>query len=158
VDALAVELWRQPVNGVLDADIWDFFETLDQGWLTRFMEHRLADRRLVRLIQKWLHVGVMENGTRVCRERETVQGGNFSPLLTTLYLHEVFDCWGHEWRQPQAQGHVVVVRHADDFIVGVEHRVDAERFLTELRTRFATYGLKLHPDKTRLIEFGRDAT
>ena len=118
LDALAVGLWRQPVNWVLDADIRDFFETLDHGWLTRFMEHRLADRRVVRLIQKWLHAGVLENGTRVCRERGTVQGGNISPLLANLYRHEVFDSWVHEWRQAQAQGHVVVVRYADDFIVG----------------------------------------
>jgi group II intron reverse transcriptase/maturase len=157
LDALAVGLWRQPVNWVLDADIRDFFDTLDHGWLIRFVEHRLADRRVVRLIQKWLRAGVLEEGTRVCRARGTVQGGNVSPLLANLYLHEVFDSWVHEWRQAHAQGHVVVVRYADDFIVGFEHRVDAERFLTELRTRVATYGLALHPDKTRLIEFGRDA-
>ena len=156
-DALAVGLWRQPVNWVLDADIRDFVDTLDHGWLSRFVEHRLADRRVVRLLQQWLRAGVLEEGTRVCRERGTVQGGNISPLLAHLYLHEVFDCWVHEWRQAHAQGQVVVVRYADDFIVGFEHRADAERFLTELRTRFATYGLALHPDKTRLIEFGRDA-
>jgi len=157
LDALAVGLWREPVHWVLDADIRDFFETLDHGWLIRFMERRIADRRMVRLIQKWLRAGVLEEGTRVCRERGTVQGGNISPLLANLYLHEVFDCWAHAWRQAHTQGHVVVVRYADDFIVGFEHQADAERFLTELRTRFATYGLELHPDKTRLIEFGRDA-
>lgn len=157
LDALAVGLWREPVNWVLDADLRDFVDPLDHGWLLRFVEHRIADRRIVRLIQKWLSAGVLEAGQRVWRERGTVQGGSISPLLANLYLHEVFDRWGRQGRRTQAQGAVVVVRYADDFIVGFEHRSEAEQFRTELGTRFARYGLHLHPDKTRLIEFGRDA-
>lgn len=145
------------VNWVLDADIRGFFDTLDHGWLVKFVEHRVADRRVVRLIQKWLNAGVLEEGQRTRSEVGTVQGGSISPLLANIYLHYVFDLWAQRWRKKQARGDVVIVRFADDFVVGFEHREEAEQFLTELRERFAKFGLTLHPDKTRLIEFGRFA-
>jgi group II intron reverse transcriptase/maturase len=157
LDALTVGIDTKKVNWVLDADIRGFFDTLDHGWLIRFIEHRVADRRVVRLIQKWLAAGVLENGQRTMSEVGTVQGGSVSPLLANLYLHYVFDLWVQRWRTTQAQGDVVVVRFADDFVVGFQHRAEAERFLAELRERFARFGLTLHPDKTRLIEFGRFA-
>ena len=154
LDALSTGLLTRKVNWVLDADIQSFFDTLDHGWLVKFLEHRLADRRVVRLIQKWLNAGVLEDGERTCSEVGTVQGGSISPLLANIYLHYVFDLWVQRWRQTQAQGDVVVVRFADDFVVGFQYRHEAERFLAELRARFAKFGLALHPTKTRLIEFG----
>ena len=157
LDALTVGIMTKKVNWVLDADIRAFFDTLDHGWLVRFVEHRVADRRVVRLIQKWLSAGVLEDGKRTRSEVGTVQGGSVSPLLANVYLHYVFDLWVQRWRKKRAHGDVVVVRFADDFVVGFEHRVEAERFLVELRERFAQFGLELHPDKTRLIEFGRFA-
>jgi RNA-directed DNA polymerase len=157
LDALTVGIETRKVNWVLDADIRGFFDTLDHGWLLRFLEHRVADRRVVRLIQKWLRAGVLEDGQRTRSEVGTVQGGSISPLLANLYLHYVFDLWVQRWRQTQAHGDVVVVRFADDFVVGFEHRGEAERFLAELRDRFARFGLALQTDKTRLIEFGRYA-
>jgi len=157
LDALTVGIMTKKVNWVLDADIRSFFDTLEHEWLVRFIEHRVADRRVVRLIQKWLNAGVLEEGTRIVSEVGTVQGGSISPLLANVYLHYVFDLWAHRWRQRQAHGDVVVVRFADDFVVGFEHRDDAERFLADLRERFARFGLMLHPDKTRLLEFGRHA-
>ena len=157
VDALAVGITTKRVNWVLDADIRGFFDTLDHGWLVTFVEHRVADRRVVRLIQKWLNAGVLEEGQRIRSEVGTVQGGSISPLLANIYLHYVFDLWAQRWRQKQARGDVVLVRFADDFVVGFEHREEAEQFLAELRERFAQFGLTLHPDKTRLIEFGRFA-
>jgi RNA-directed DNA polymerase len=157
LDALAVGIWGKKVNWVLDADIRGFFDTLDHGWLVKFIEHRIGDRRVVRLIQKWLRAGVLEDGKRTVSEMGTVQGGSISPLLANVYLHYVFDLWVQRWRQKQARGDVVVVRFADDFVVGFEHREEAEKFLTDLRQRFAGFGLELHPEKTRLIEFGRHA-
>jgi len=157
LDALTVGITTKRVNWVLDADIRGFFDTLDHGWLVKLVEHRVADRRVVRLIQKWLNAGVLEDGTRTRSEVGTVQGGSISPLLANIYLHYVFDLWVQRWRKKQAHGDVVVVRFADDFVVGFEHREEAELFLTELRERFARFGLTLHPDKTRLIEFGRFA-
>ena len=157
LDALAVGITTKKVNWVLDADIRGFFDTLDHGWLVQFVEHRVADRRVVRLIQKWLNAGVLEAGERTRSEVGTVQGGSISPLLANLYLHYVFDLWAQRWRKTQAHGDMVLVRFADDFIVGFEHREEAESFLAELRERFAKFGLTLHPDKTRLIEFGRFA-
>jgi RNA-directed DNA polymerase len=157
LDALTVGLETKRVNGVLDADIQGFFDTLNHEWLVRFLEHRVADRRVVRLIQKWLRAGVLEDGTRRRSEVGTVQGGSISPLLANVYLHYVFDLWVQRWRRTRAHGDVVVVRFADDFVVGFEHREEAERFLAELRERLARFGLSLHPDKTRLIEFGRHA-
>jgi group II intron reverse transcriptase/maturase len=157
LDALAVGIHRKKVNWILDADIRSFLDTLDHGWLVKFIEHRVADRRVVRLVQKWLNAGVLEDGKRIQSEGGTVQGGSVSPLLANIYLHYVFDLWIQRWRQTQARGDVVVVRFADDFVVGFQHRFEAERFLTELRQRFQQFGLELHPDKTRLVEFGRHA-
>jgi group II intron reverse transcriptase/maturase len=157
LDALATGIHTRRVNWVLDADIRSFFDTLDHGWLVKFIEHRIADRRVVRLIQKWLKAGVLEEGRRAPTETGTVQGGSISPLLANVYLHYVFDLWVQRWRRKQARGEVVVVRFADDFVVGFEHRHEAEQFLAELRERFAKFGLELHPDKTRLILFGRRA-
>ena len=157
LDALTVGITTRKVNWVLDADLRSFFDTLKHAWLVQFIEHRVEDRRIVRLIQKWLSAGVLADGKRIQSEVGTVQGGSVSPLLANIYLHYVFDLWVQRWRQKQARGDVIVVRFADDFVVGFEHRVEAERFLTELRERFAYFGLELHPEKTRLIEFGRFA-
>ncbi len=157
LDALSVGICTKRVGWVLDADIRDFFDTLEHEWLVRFIEHRVADRRIVRLIWKWLRAGVLEDGKRIRSEVGTVQGGSISPLLANLYLHYVFDLWVQQWRRKQARGDVVVVRYGDDFIVGFQHRQEAERFLVELGDRFGRFGLRLHPEKTRLIEFGRFA-
>jgi group II intron reverse transcriptase/maturase len=157
LDALTAGIMTKRVNWVLDADLRSFFDTLKHAWLVRFIEHRVADKRIVRLIQKWLAAGVLEDGKRIHSEVGTVQGGSISPLLANAYLHYVFDLWVQRWRTKQARGDVIVVRFADDFIVGFQHRVEAERFLAELRERFMRFGLELHPEKTRLIEFGRHA-
>jgi RNA-directed DNA polymerase len=157
LDALTVGLKRKKVNWVLDADIRDFFSCLDHGWLEKLLEHRIGDKRVLRLIQKWLKAGVVEDGAWAECEEGTPQGATVSPLLANVYLHYVFDQWVERWRRRQAQGDMVVVRYADDFVVGFEHREDAERFLAELRERFAKYGLELKAEKTRLIEFGRHA-
>ena len=157
LDALTVGITTKNVNWVLDADLRSFFDTLKHAWLVQFIEHRVADRRIVRLIQKWLAAGVLEEGKRTQSEVGTVQGGSISPILANIYLHYVFDLWVQRWRQKQARGDVVVVRFADDFVVGFQHRIDAERFFAELRERFTRFGLELHPEKTRLIEFGRYA-
>ncbi len=157
LDALSVGITRRRVNWVLDADIRGFFDTLVHEWLIRFIEYRIGDRRIARLIKKWLRAGVLEDGERICSEEGTVQGGCISPLLANIYLHYVFDLWLQQWRRQRARGDVIAVRYADDLVVGFEHREEAERFLVELRERFAEFGLALHPDKTRLIEFGRNA-
>ena len=154
LDALYTGLLTRKVNWVLDADIRGFFDAIDHGWLVKFVEHRIADRRVVRLIQKWLNAGVLEDGTRTRSEEGTPQGGSASPLLANIYLHYVFDLWVQWWRTTQARGDMIVVRYADDFIVGFQHRSEAERFLAELRERFRKFSLELHPDKTRLLEFG----
>jgi RNA-directed DNA polymerase len=154
LDALYTGLLTRKVNWVLDADIRGFFDTLDHEWLVKFIEHRIADRRVVRLIRKWLSAGVLEDGVRTVREVGTVQGGSVSPLLANVYLHYVFDLWVQRWRERQARGDVIVVRYADDFVLGFQHRHEAERFLRDLRERFAQFELELHPEKTRLIEFG----
>ncbi len=157
LDALAVGIKRKKVNFVLDADIRDFFTRLDQSWLEKFLEHRIADRRVLRLIQKWLRAGVIEDGEWSETEEGTAQGASISPLLANVYLHYVFDLWADQWRRRNARGDVILTRFADDFLAGFEHHEDAERFLADLRDRFAEFGLELHPDKTRLIEFGRYA-
>jgi RNA-directed DNA polymerase len=154
LDALYAGLLTRKVNWVLDLDIRGFFDAIDRGWLGKFVEHRIADRRVVRLIQKWLNAGVLEKGTRTWSETGTPQGGSISPLLANVYLHHAFDLWAHRWRKTQAHGDVIVVRYADDVTVGFQHRADAERFLAELRERLAKFGLELHPEKTRLLEFG----
>jgi RNA-directed DNA polymerase len=155
LNALTVAIQTRRVNWVLDADIRSFFDTLQHDWLLKFVEHRVADRRIIRLIQKWLAAGVLEDGQWTHSEEGTVQGGSISPLLANLYLHYVFDVWIERWRKKQARGQVIVVRYADDFIVGFEHRHEAEQFLVQLKQRFAHFGLELHPDKTQLVEFGR---
>ena len=157
LDALSVALERKRVNWVLDADIRDFFTQLDQSWLERFLEHRIADKRILRLIQKWLRAGVIEDGEWSQTEAGTAQGASVSPLLSNVFLHYVFDLWADQCRRRRARGDVVLVRFADDFLAGFQHREDAERFLADLRERFAGFGLDLHPEKTRLIEFGRYA-
>ncbi len=157
LDALAVGIERKKVNWVLDADIRDFFGQLDRVWLRKFLEHRIADERVLRLIDRWLAAGVIENGEWTQDEAGSPQGASVSPLLANVYLHHVLDLWADWWRRRHAHGDVIIVRFADDFIVGFEHRDDAERFGTELRGRLARFGLELHPDKTRLIEFGRYA-
>jgi group II intron reverse transcriptase/maturase len=154
LDALAVGLDEKRVNWVLDADIRGFFDAVDHEWMVKFIEHRIGDRRIVRLIQKWLSAGVLENGEWTPSDVGTVQGGSISPLLANVYLHYVFDLWTDRWRKTQTRGDVIVVRYADDVILGFQHREDAERFLAELRDRFATFGLELHPDKTRIVPFG----
>jgi group II intron reverse transcriptase/maturase len=157
LDALAAGIMTRKVNWVLDADIRKFYDTLDHGWVVKFVEHRIADRRVVRLIQKWLKAGVLEEGKRIQSEIGTVQGGSISPLLSNTYLHYVLDLWVRRWRQRQAHGEVIFVRFADDFVAGFQYRWEAERFLAELRERFAHFGLQLHADKTRIVEFGRFA-
>jgi group II intron reverse transcriptase/maturase len=154
LDALYAGLLTRKVSWVLDADIRGFFEAINHEWLVKFVEHRIADRRVVRLIQTWLNAGVLEDGTRTWSETGTPQGGSISPLLANVYLHYAFDLWAQRWRKTQAHGDVIIVRYADDFIVGFQHRAEAERFLTELRERFTKFGLELHPEKTRLLQFG----
>jgi RNA-directed DNA polymerase len=157
LDALAVGIERRKVRWVLDADIRDYFSSLDHSWLMRFLEHRIADKRVLRLIQRWLKAGVIEDGEWSETVEGTPQGASVSTLLANVYLHYVFDLWVHQWRSRHARGDVVVVRFADDFVVGFEHRGDAERFWAAARKRFARFGLELHEGKTRLIEFGRFA-
>ena len=157
LDALAFGINRKRVNWVLDADFRDYFSSLDHQWLERFLEHRIADKRILRLIQKWLAAGVIEEGTWTAYEDGVPQGASASPLLANVYLHYVFDLWAHQWRTRRARGDVVIVRFADDFVVGFEHRADAERFWADLRERLAQFSLELNAEKTRLIEFGRFA-
>src|SRR6202167_3897665 len=157
LDALAVGLERRKVNWVLDADIRGFFDNMSHEWTTKFIEHRVADRRILRLIQKWLKAGVSEDGQWSETKLGTPQGAVVSPLLANVYLHYVFDLWVEAWRKKVAQGDVIVVRYADDLVVGFESRAEAERFLEEFRERLAKFGLELHAEKTRLIEFGQFA-
>src|ERR1039457_2591359 len=157
LDALTVGIERKKVNWVLDADIRDFFTSLDHGWLEKFLEHRIADKRGLRLISKWLNAGGIENGKWSETPEGAPQGASASPLLANVYLHYVFDWWAQWWRERHAHGDVIIVRFADDFAAGFEHQADAQQFLSDLRERFAKFGLELHPGKTRLIEFGRNA-
>ena len=157
LDALTVGIERKRVNWVLDADVKDFFTSLDHDWLARFVEHRIADKRVLRLIQKWINAGVIEDGKWSASEVGAPQGASASPLLANIYLHYVLDRWVRQWRKRHAHGDVIIVRFADDFVAGFEHKSDAEQFLGDLRERFSKFNLELHPDKTRLIEFGRNA-
>ena len=157
LDALAVGIERKKVNWMLDADIRDFFGQLDRVWLRKFLGHRIADKRVLRLIDKWLAAGVIENGEWSETLAGAPQGASASPLLANVYLHYVLDLWVQWWRSRFAHGDVIIVRFADDFVVGFEHQVDAQQFLADLRERLAKFSLDLHPDKTRLIEFGRYA-
>ena len=154
LDALYAGLLTRKVNWVLDVDIRGFFDAIDHGWLVKFVEHRIADKRVVRLIQKWLNAGVLEDGKRTVMQEGTPQGGSASPLLANIYLHYAFDLWAQSWRRKQARGDMIVVRFADDIVVGFQSEADAQRFQAELSERFAKFNLELHPDKTRLIEFG----
>jgi group II intron reverse transcriptase/maturase len=157
LDALSVGITDRKVNWVLDADLRGFFDTIDHGWMMKFVEHRIGDRRVLRLIAKWLKAGILEGGVWSQTAEGTPQGAVISPLLGNVYLHYVFDLWVDHWRKVNARGDVIVVRYADDFVLGFEHRREAERFLHDLRERLGRFGLALHPDKTRLIEFGRFA-
>jgi len=142
---------------VLDADIRGFFDALDHEWLVKFIEHRIADPRVIRHVKKWLNAGVLEQGKLTEQEVGVPQGGSVSPLLANVYLHYAFDLWVEHWRHSRARGDVIVVRYADDFVVGFQNLSEAERFLAELRERFRRFGLELHPEKTRILEFGRFA-
>src|SRR5580693_5172768 len=157
LDALAFGIGKRRINWVLDCDVQSFFDKVSRDWLIRFVEHRIGDRRIIRLIAKWLTAGVLEDGHLIETEEGTPQGAVISPLLANIYLHHVYDQWVHQWRQRCASGDVIVVRYADDSIVGFEHRHEAEQFLADLKERLARFGLNLHPEKTRLIEFGRYA-
>ena len=157
LDALAFGIGKRRINWMLDCDVQSFFDKVSRDWLIRFVEHRIGDRRIIRLIAKWLTAGVLEDGRMIETEEGTPQGAVISPLLANIYLHHVYDQWAHQWRQRCATGDVIVVRYADDAIVGFEHRHEAEQFLADLKARLARFGLNLHSDKTRLIEFGRYA-
>jgi group II intron reverse transcriptase/maturase len=157
LDAVAVGVSVKKVNFVLDADISKFFETIEHDKLIMFIEHRMADARVVRLIKKWLHAGVLEDGRLTQSELGTVQGGSIIPLLANIYLHYAFELWVEQWRGRHARGDVIAVRYADDWVAGFQYRDDAGRFQRAVDERLGQFGLKLHPEKTRLIEFGRFA-
>ena len=157
LDALAVAIERKKVNWVLDADIRGFFDAINHEWLIKFVKHRIDDPKILRLIQKWLNAGVLEEGEWRASEVGTPQGATISPLLANVYLHYVLDLWTQQWRKRNATGDVIIVRYADDFVVGFEHRRDAEGYQRELGERMRKFSLELHPEKTRLIEFGRFA-
>jgi RNA-directed DNA polymerase len=157
MDALVVAIERRKVNFILDADIRSFFDTVNQQWLIRLVEHRVGDNRIIRLIRKWLKAGVLEDGIVSVSEKGTAQGAVISPLLANIYPHYALDLWAERFRRHQATGDMIIVRYADDFIVGFEHEADARRFLDALRERLEEFALSLHPEKTRRIEFGRFA-
>jgi RNA-directed DNA polymerase len=158
LDALAVGIQQRKVNWVLDADIRGFYDAIDHEWLMRFVEHRVSDKRVRRHIHKWLNAGVLEEGRWRQMQEGVPQGSSIGPQLANIYLHYAFDLWAHNWRKRHAQGEVTLVRFADDIVAGFQYRSDAERFLQELRQRFAKFNLELHPAKTRILEFGRFAT
>jgi RNA-directed DNA polymerase len=157
LDALVVGISTRRVNFIFDADVAAFFDSVSKEWLVRFVEHRIGDKRIIRLIRKWLKAGVLEDGVVTVSEVGTGQGSVISPLLANIYMHYVFDLWADRWRRRAAQGDVIIVRYADDFVVGFEYEADARRFWDALRARLEEFALSLHPDKTRLIEFGRHA-
>jgi len=157
LDALATAITTKKVNWIVDADIRNFFGEVSQEWLIRFLEHRIGDKRIIRLIQKWLKAGVLEDGIVTVEDKGTGQGSVISPLLANIYLHYCLDLWANRWRQQEARGDMVIVRYADDVVLGFQHEGDARRFLDAMRDRLGTFGLSLHPDKTRLLEFGRFA-
>jgi RNA-directed DNA polymerase len=158
LDALWVGIMKKKVNWVLDADIRDCYGSFSHEWMVKFLQHRIGDRRILRLVKKWLRAGVLEDGEWSETEKGTPQGSVISPLLCNVYLHYVFDLWVQHWRTHRAKGEVIVARYADDMVLGFQHRAEAERFLQDWRERLRKFGLELHPDKTRLIEFGRYAT
>ncbi len=157
LDALIVGITSKKVNFILDADIRSFFTEVSQQWVVRFLEHRIGDPRIIRLVQKWLRAGVLEDGIVTVEEKGTGQGSVISPLLSNVYLHYVFDLWADRWRRREATGDMIMVRYADDIIVGFQHESDARRFWNDMRDRLGEFSLSLHSDKTRLIEFGRFA-
>jgi len=157
LDAISTAIKTRKVNWILDADIQNFFGAVSQDWLVRFLEHRIGDKRIIRLIQKWLKAGVLEDGIVTVDDRGTGQGSVISPLLANIYLHYCFDLWAERWRRREARGDMIVVRYADDLVVGFEHEDDARRFLDAMRERLGEFALSLHPEKTRLIKFGRFA-
>jgi group II intron reverse transcriptase/maturase len=157
LDALCVGITSKKVNFIFDADVRSFFDEVSQQWLVRFVEHRVGDRRIIRLIRKWLKAGVLEDGVVTVSDRGTGQGSVISPLLANVYLHYVFDLWAERWRRHEATGDMIIVRYADDIVVGFEHESDARRFWDAMRKRLEEFSLSLHPEKTRLIEFGRFA-
>jgi RNA-directed DNA polymerase len=157
LDALIVGISSKKVNYILDADIRSFFTEVSQEWVVRFLEHRIGDKRILRLIQKWLRAGVLEDGVVTIEETGTGQGSVISPLLANVYLHYVFDLWAERWRRREVTGDMIMVRYADDIVVGFQHESDARRFWDEMCERLREFSLSLHPDKTRLIEFGRYA-
>lgn len=157
LNALYAGIMTKKVGWVLDADIRGYFDAIDHEWLMKFIEHRIADKRVLRHIKKWLNAGVLEDGSVARSEEGVPQGGSISPLLANIYLHYVFDLWADQWRRKHAGGDVIIVRFCDDFVVGFQYRKDAERFQAELRERFLEFNLELHKDKTRLLEFGRFA-
>jgi RNA-directed DNA polymerase len=148
---------RKKVNWILDVDVRDFFGTISHDWMIRFLEHRIGDERILRLIRKWLKAGVLEDGIVTESEQGSPQGATISPLLANAYLHYVLDLWAQQWRQRHATGDMVIVRYADDCVLGFEHEAEANRFLEDMRLRLAEFSLSLHPEKTKLIEFGRYA-
>src|SRR5438132_5346632 len=157
LDALCVGITTRRVNFIFDADVRSFFDEVSQSLLIRFIEHRVGDPRIIRLIRKWLKAGVLEDGVVTVSEKGTGQGSVISPLLANVYLHYVFDLWAERWRRHEATGGMMIVRYADDIVIGFAHEVDARRFWDAMRKRFEEFALSLHPEKTRLIEFGRQA-
>jgi RNA-directed DNA polymerase len=157
LDALTVGISSRKVNFILDADIQSFFTEVSQEWVVRFLEHRIGDKRIIRLVQKWLRAGVLEDGVVTIEEKGTGQGSVISPMLANVYLHYAIDLWAERWRRREATGDMVIVRYADDIIVGFQHESDARRFWDAMRDRLRKFSLSLHPDKTRLIAFGRFA-
>jgi len=157
LDAMIVGISSKKVNYILDADIRSFFTEVSQQWVVRFLEHRIGDKRIIRLVQKWLRSGILEDGIVTIEEKGTGQGSVISPLLSNIYLHYVFDLWAERWRRREATGDMIMVRYADDTVVGFQHESDARRFRDAMRDRLREFSLSLHPEKTRLIEFGRFA-
>ncbi|CCM79586.1 reverse transcriptase domain-containing protein [Rhizobium mesoamericanum] len=157
LDALWVGIDKRKINWILDADIRSFYDEIDHEWMLRFLSHQVGDRRLIRLIYKWLKAGTIEDGRRVASTRGTPQGSVVSPVLSNIYLHYALDLWVQQWRTRNAKGDVIIVRYADDSVIGFQYEGEAQRFLQELRGRLAQFGLQLHPEKTRLIRFGRYA-
>ena len=157
LDALVVGISSMRVNYILDADIRSFFDDVSHEWLIKVLNHRIGDPRIIRLVQKWLKAGVLEDGVVTTGERGTGQGSVASPLLANVYLHYVFDLWAERWRRREATGDMIVVRYADDIVIGFQHEADARRFWGAMRERLREFALSLHPEKTRLIAFGRFA-
>jgi group II intron reverse transcriptase/maturase len=157
LDALHVGIYRKEVNWVLDADIQGFFDAMSHDWILRFLRHRIADKRILRLVAKWLKVGITEDGSVTRSSRGAPQGAVISPILANIYLHYAFDLWSHTWRRKMASGDVIIIRYADDIVLGFRYEHEARAFLQDLQTRMRKFELALHPEKTRLIRFGRHA-